>query len=149
MYLRNKINTWRKETFINNNTFSSYLHSKDEVLHTHLNLLENMLLCQPPRWYDKVPPNWALISPTLDFLPPPKPFLAPNPQALVVLVLPWQRSPVWVYADNKPIRPLHFPFFFSMTSKLLSNNSSLLLGLNDWVLNVGKPVSIGMTASAP
>ena len=29
-----------KETFINNNTFSGCLHSKDEVLHAHLNLLE-------------------------------------------------------------------------------------------------------------
>ena len=36
-----------------------------------------------------------------------------------------------------------------MRSKLFSNNSSLSLGLSDWVLNVGKLVSRGMTASAP
>ena len=111
IYLHNKTHTWRNETFINSSTFSSCLHSKDEVLHAHLNLLENMLICQPPRWYDRVLPSWVLISPMLDFLSCPKPFWVPNPQALVVLVLPWHHSPVWVCADNKPIGPLHFPFF--------------------------------------
>ena len=39
----------RKETFTKNSTFLGCLHSKDEVLHAHLNLLENTLLYQPTR----------------------------------------------------------------------------------------------------
>ena len=35
-------NLLRKEIFINSNTFLGCLHSKDVVLHAHLNLLENM-----------------------------------------------------------------------------------------------------------
>ena len=44
-----QMNILIKETFINNNTFSSCLHSKGVVLHAHLSLLENMLLYQLPR----------------------------------------------------------------------------------------------------
>ena len=46
---RTFIKTLTKETFINNNTFSSCLHSKDMVLHAHLSPLKNMLLCRLPR----------------------------------------------------------------------------------------------------
>ena len=111
IYLHNKIHIWRKKTFINSSIFSGCLHSKDKVLHAHPNLLENMLLYQPPRWCNRISPRWVLISPMLSFLPCPKPFWVPNPQALAVLVLPWHRNPVWVYANNKPIGPLHFPIF--------------------------------------
>ena len=44
-----QMNISTKETFINNNTFSGCLYSRDVVLHAHLNLLENMLICQPLR----------------------------------------------------------------------------------------------------
>ena len=44
-----QMNILTKETFINNNTFSDCLHSKDAILHAHLSLLENMLLYQPSR----------------------------------------------------------------------------------------------------
>ena len=109
--LHNKTHIWRKKIFINNSTFSDCLHFKDEVLHAHLNLLENTLLCQLTRWYDKVLPNWALIFPMLGFSPCLKLFLAPNSQAPMVLALLWHRSLVWVYVGNKPVEPLHFPFF--------------------------------------
>ena len=38
-----------EETFINNNTFLSCLHSRGEVQHFHLDLQDNMHLFQPPR----------------------------------------------------------------------------------------------------
>ena len=38
--LTKQMNVLTKETFINNNTFSSCLHSKDMVLHAHLSLLK-------------------------------------------------------------------------------------------------------------
>ena len=47
--LTKQMNVSAKETFINNNTFSGFLHSRNVVLHAHLNPPENMLLCWPLR----------------------------------------------------------------------------------------------------
>ena len=78
-----------KEIFINNNTFSGYLHSKGVVLHVHLGLQENMLLYQPPRWYDMTPPNWATAFPMLDSLQYLEPFSIQSHQALTVSASHW------------------------------------------------------------
>ena len=62
----------------------------------------------------------------------------------------WHYNLALVYVDCMPIGPLHFIFFFFLIkSKLFSNNSLLLLRLNELVLSIGKLVSKGMTAFAP
>jgi len=57
-----------EKTFINNDTFAGYLHSRSGVQHFHLDLLGNMRLFQPPRRCDIALPNWALTFPMLDSL---------------------------------------------------------------------------------
>ena len=64
-----------KLPFINNSTFTSYLHSKVVVQIFRLDLLGSMLLCLLPRWYFMVLPNWALTSPMLGFFTVPSTFL--------------------------------------------------------------------------
>ena len=38
-----------KKTFINNNTFAGYLHSRGVLQHLHLDLQDNIRIFQPPR----------------------------------------------------------------------------------------------------
>ena len=57
-----------EKTFINNNTFTDYLHSRGVVQHFHLDLQGNICLFQPSRLYDTVIPNWALTFPMLGSL---------------------------------------------------------------------------------
>ena len=138
-----------KWILINSNISSSCLHSKDVVLHVGPDLLKNMLQCQLGRWYDKVPPNLALTFPKLDSLQRPQLYVTPSHQELKVLTLRWHHNLASVSADNKPTRPHRiFSLLFDQVQTFCSC-SSLSLGLNELVLDVGKPVSKRMTALTP
>ena len=54
-----------EKTFINNSTFTGYLYSRGTVQHFYLDLQDNILMFQPPRWYDMVISSWALTFPML------------------------------------------------------------------------------------
>ena len=67
------INTTHNENmvelpFINNSTFTDYLHSKVVVQHFCPDLLGSIHLCLLSRWYGMALPNWALTSLILGFL---------------------------------------------------------------------------------
>ena len=81
-----------RKTFINNNTFVGYLHSKGTVQHFHLDLHDNMLLFHPPRSCNMALPSWALTFPMLGSLQYPKPFLTPSLQALMALASHWHHT---------------------------------------------------------
>ena len=134
---------------INSNTSLGCLHSKDVVLHVHLDLLENMLQCQLWRWYDKVLPNLALTFPKLDSLQCVQLYVTPGHQELKVLALRWYYNLASVSADNKRTGPSHFLSSLQSSPNFFVNCSSLSLRLNELVLDVGKPVSKWMTASTP
>ena len=134
---------------INSNTSLGCLHSKDVVSHVRPDLLKNMLKCQLLRWYDKILPNLALTFPKLDSLQRPQLYVTPSHQELKVLALRWHRNLASVSADNKPTRPHRiFSLLFDQVQTFCSC-SSLSLGLNELVLDVGKPVSKRMTALTP
>ena len=110
-----------EKTFINNNIFVGYLHSRGVVQHFHLDLLNNMHLFQSPRWYDMTLPNWTLTFPKLGSLQYLKPFLIPSLQALMALTSCWHCTFTWACVDNTPIEPWHFLFVLQ-----LNLNSSLI-----------------------
>ena len=109
-----------EETFINNNTFTGYLHSRGVVQHFHQDLQDNMHLFQPSKWCDMVLPNWGLTFPMLDSLQYPELFSIPSLQALMALTSCWHRTIAWAYVNNTPIEPWHFLFALQ-----LDLNSSL------------------------
>ena len=86
------MNILTKDTFINNNIFSDFLHSTGVVLHVHPSLQESMLLHQPSKWCNMVLPNWALAFPTLGSLQYLELFSTPSHQALMVSTLRWHHT---------------------------------------------------------
>ena len=137
-----------KKTFINNNTFAGYLHSRSMVQNFHLDLQDNMHLFQPPRWCDMALSSWVLTFPMLGSLQYPKSFLIPSLQTLMTLTLHWCRTLTWTYVDNTQIEPWHFLFALqlNLNSFLTAhrycsewNNSSSVLGI----------LSRGIIVSAP
>ena len=113
-----------KETFINNNTFSGCLHSKNMALHVHLGPRGNMLLYWPPRWCDMAHPSWALAFHMLGSSQYLEPFLAPSLQALTISTSPWHHNLTWACVDNTSVGPLHFPFVpqLSLVSSLITRH---------------------------
>ena len=126
-----------EKTFINNNTFAGYLHSRGMVQHFHLDLPDNMHIFQPSRWYDMAFPSWALTFPMLGSLQYLKLFLILSLQALMALISHLSRTPHWACVDNTLIELLLFSFHYLIKSKLFSNNPSLLLEVKKLVLSVG------------
>ena len=104
-----------RNTFINNNTFLDYLHSRGMVQHFHLGLQDDTHLFQPPRWCDMVLPSWALTFPILDSLQYPKPLLTPNLQVPVALASHWHHTLTWACVDNRPIGQWHFLFVLQLS----------------------------------
>ena len=119
--------------FINSNTSLGCLHSKDVVLHVRPDLLENILQCQLLRWYGRVLLNLVLTFPKRDFLLRPQLYVTPDHQELKVSILHWHHNLASVFVGSRLVEPSHFPS----------------LGLNELVLDIGKLVSKGMTASTP
>ena len=118
------------KVFINSNTSLGCLHSKDVVLHVRPDLLKNMLQCQLWRWYNKVPPNSAIIFPKLDSLQRSQLCVTPGHQDLKASLLHWHHNLALVFANSRPIEPLHFP------SSLQSNPNSLSVAHHypsDWM----------------
>ena len=124
--------------FINNNTFTGFLHSSGGVQLFRLNLRDNMHLFQPSRWYDITLPNWAIIFPMLGSWQSPKPFLIPSLQASMALTSHLSRIPTWACVDSTPIEPWHFLFTLqlNLNSSLTARHccsewksSSLVLGI--------------------
>jgi len=125
-----------ENTFISNNTFTGYLHSRSMVQHFHPDLQDNMHLFWPPRWCDMTFPNWVLTFPILGSLQYPKPFSIPSLQALMALTSRWHRILAQAYVDNMPIKPWHFLVIllsclnFSLTTRRCclewKNSSSVL-----------------------
>ena len=116
--------------FINSNTFSGCLHSKDVVLHVRPDLLENMLQCQLLRWCGRTLPNLVITFPKLDSLQCPQLFVTPDYQELKVSILHWHHNLASVFASSRPIEPLHFP------SSLQSSPNSLSVAHHcpsDWM----------------
>ena len=116
-----------EKTFINNNTFVGYLHSRSMVQHFHLDLQDNMHIFRSPRWCDMAFPNWALTFPMLGSLQYPKPFSIPSFQALMASTSRWRRTLTWAYVDNMPIEPWQFLVFLqsSLNSSLTTHCCSL------------------------
>ena len=108
-------------TFINNNTFTSYLHSRSMVQHFYPNLQDNMYLFQLSRWCNMALLSWALTFPILGSLQYPKPFSVLGLQALMALTSHWRRILTWAYVDNTPIELWQFLFVLQ-----LDLNSSLI-----------------------
>ena len=102
-YIINKNMT--KETFIINNKFSGYLHSKGVVLSFHLGLQENTLLYQLLRWCDMTLPIWAQTFPILGSLQYLESFLTPSHQVLMVSTSHWHHTFAWGYVGNTLIGP--------------------------------------------
>ena len=116
--------------FINSNTSLGCLHSKDVVLHVRPDLLENMLQCQLLRWYGRALPNLVLTFSKLDSLQHPQLYVTPDHQELKVSILHWHHNLTSVFADSRPIGPLHFP------SSLQSSPNSLSVAHHchwDWM----------------
>ena len=107
-----------KKTFINNNTFSGYLHFRVVVQHSHLGLQDDTHLFQPSRWCDMALPSWALTFPMLGSLQYPKPFLTPSLQALMALASHWHHTLTWACVDNRLIGPWHFLFVLQLRACL-------------------------------
>ena len=131
------MNVLTKEIFINNNTFSSCLHSKDMVLHAHLSLSENMLLCQSTRWRNIVPPNWALNFPKLGSLRYLEPSLVPSHRALMALASHWHHNLTWVCVDSRPTGPLHFLLFLWWSLRFFLAIFRCCLDWRSWSLALG------------
>ena len=113
-----------KEAFINNNTFSGCLHSRDEIQHFHLDFQDDMHLFLPLIWCDMTLPSWALIFPMLGSLQYLKPFLIPSLQVLVALTSRWHHTLTWACVDNMTIEPWHFLFTLqlSLSSSLIAHH---------------------------
>ena len=148
MPLYNKRTYWQMKLLLIIIPFQVVYIPRAQVLHAHLSPPENMLLYQPPRWCDMVLPNWTLTFPMLGSLGYPEPSLIPSHQAPMASTSYWHHNLAWVCVGNMPIEPLH-SIFSLIRSKLISSNPLLLLGLKDFILRVGNPVSKGMTVSAP
>ena len=104
-----------RKTFINNNTFSGYLHFRVVVQHSHLGLQDDTHLFQPSRWCDMALPSWVLTFPMLGSLQYPKPFLTPSLQALMALASHWHHTLTWACVDNRLIGPWHFLFTLQLS----------------------------------
>ena len=104
-----------EEIFINNNTFSGYLHSRSMVQLFLLNLQDNMHIFQPLMWSTMALLSWVLTFPmpgSLQFL---KPFLRLSLQVLVALALRWHHTLAWACVNNRPIEPWHFLFVLQLS----------------------------------
>ena len=104
-----------ENTFINNNIFVGYLHSKGVIQHFHLDLPSNMHIFQPPRWYDMTLPSWALTFLMLGSLQYQKPFLIPSLQALMALTSHLSSTLAWASVDSTPIEPWYFLFVLQLS----------------------------------
>ena len=101
----------RITSFINNSTFSGYLHSKGEALHVHPNLPKNRPLCRLWRWYDMGLPNLVRVFPMQNFLQCPGPSSIPDPREPGALASPWHRNPTWAFTDSTQVGPFCCLFF--------------------------------------
>ena len=106
--------------FLNSNTFSGCLHSKDVVLHVHPDLLKNMLQCQHLRLYGKALPNLVITFPKLDSLQRLQLYVTSDHQELKVSILHWHHNLASVFAGSRPIEPSHFPFSLQSSPNSLS-----------------------------
>ena len=131
------MNVLTKETFINNNTFSGCLHSKGMVLHAHLSLPENMLIFQPPKWCDMVPPNWVLAFSTLGSLRCLEPSSVPSHRAPMALASHLHNNLAWVCVDSRPIGSLHFLFFLRWSLSFFLTIRYWCLDWRSWSLALG------------
>ena len=132
-----RTNKLTMKIFINSNTSLGCLHSKDMVLHVHPDLLENMLQCQPSRWYSRALPNLVSISPKLDSLQRPPLCATPDRQELKALILYWHHNLTLVFAGSRPIEPSPFPSSLQLSPNSLSVAHHCPLDWMDWFSTLG------------
>ena len=93
--------------------------------------------------------SWALTFPILGSLQYPKSFLTPSLQVPVALDSYWNHTLTRACVNNRLIGPwMVFSLRSSIKSRLFANSSSLLLGVKEFVLNVGNPIFRGIIVSA-
>ena len=137
------------EILINSNTSLDCLHSKDAVLHAHLNLPESMLRCQLPRWYGKTIPNLVLTFPKLDSLQCPQLSVTLDHQGLKVSILRWNHNLASAFVGSKNcervltnpnhlVRELQAWLNLNLNTyenceRVLTNPNHLVRGLQTWL----------------